>query len=148
IAVDEQSALAKIDRDIRVAYIQFVLLTLLVMIGAWFVGERLIVHPLRQMANVAMRFGRGDLTTRASHAGMPYEFAPLANAFNAMATQLPARERELVAANTRLTVLASTDIVSGLANRRSFEHRLDLEWRNACEKQQPLGVLMIDVDHF
>lgn len=148
IAVDEQSALAKIDRDIRVAYIQFVVLSLLVLIGAWFVAERLIVQPLRQMTNVAMRFGRGDLSTRASHDGMPHEFAPLADAFNAMAAQLADRERDLLAANKRLTVLASTDVVSGLANRRSFENRLELEWKNATEKQHPLGVLMIDVDHF
>ena len=148
IAVDEQTALAKIDRDIRIAYIQFVLLSLLVLIGAWFVSERLIVHPLRQMASVAMRFGRGDLSTRARHDGMPHEFAPLADAFNAMAAQLADRERDLLAANNRLTVLASTDVVSGLANRRSFENRLELEWKNATEKQHPLGVLMIDVDHF
>lgn len=148
IAVDEQSALGKIDRDIRIAYIQFVILSLLVLIGAWFVSERLIVHPLRQMAGVAMRFGRGDLSTRASHDGMPHEFVPLADAFNGMAAQLADRERELLAANKRLTVLASTDVVSGLANRRSFENRLELEWRNAIEKQHPLGVLMIDVDHF
>lgn len=148
IAVDEQSALGKIDREISVAYVQFVILSLLVLIGAWFVAERLIVNPLRQMTNVATRFGRGDLSTRASHAGMPHEFAPLADAFNAMASQLADRERDLVAANKRLTVLASTDVVSGLANRRSFENRLELEWKNASEREHPLGVLMIDVDHF
>jgi diguanylate cyclase (GGDEF)-like protein len=148
IAVNEGAVLAKIDRDIHIAYLQFLILGLLVLIGAWFVGERLIVRPLRLMTNAATRFGRGDLSTRASHDGMPHEFAPLTDAFNAMATQLAERERDLLAANNRLTVLASTDVVSGLANRRSFETRLELEWRRATERRQPLGALMIDVDHF
>jgi hypothetical protein len=40
-------------------------------------------------------------------ARLPAEFIPLARAFNAMAAQLTERERELVATNDRLTVMAS-----------------------------------------
>ena len=48
---------------------------------------------------------------------------PLARAFNAMAAQLSQRERELVATNDRLTVIATSDALSGLANRRGFQTR-------------------------
>jgi PleD family two-component response regulator len=37
-----------------------------------------------------------------------------------MAAKLGERERELIATNDRLTVMASIDMLSGLANRRSF----------------------------
>jgi diguanylate cyclase (GGDEF)-like protein len=73
---------------------------------------------------------------------------PLARAFNAMAAQLGQRERELVATNDRLTVIASIDMLSGLANRRGFQSRLDFEWMKAQQYGSELSLLMIDVDHF
>src|SRR5213078_476172 len=69
-------------------------------------------------------------------------------AFNAMAAQLAGRERELVATNERLTVIASIDMLSGLANRRGFQSRLDFEWMKAQQYNSELSLLMIDVDHF
>jgi diguanylate cyclase (GGDEF)-like protein len=65
-----------------------------------------------------------------------------------MAAQLIGRERELVATNERLTVIASIDMLSGLANRRGFQSRLDFEWMKAQQHGSELSLLMIDVDHF
>jgi len=65
-----------------------------------------------------------------------------------MAAQLSQRERELVATNDRLTVIASIDMLSGLANRRGFQSRLDFEWLKAQQCNSELSLLMIDVDHF
>ena len=65
-----------------------------------------------------------------------------------MAAQLSQRERELVATNDRLTVMASMDMLSGLANRRGFQSRLDFEWMKAQQQNSELSLLMIDVDHF
>ncbi|MFX7571074.1 GGDEF domain-containing protein, partial [Acinetobacter baumannii] len=73
---------------------------------------------------------------------------PLARAFNAMAAQLSQRERELVESNDRLTVMASIDALSGLANRRGFQSRLDFEWMRAQQYECELSLMMIDVDHF
>ena len=50
-----------------------------------------------------------------------------------MAAKLGQRERELVATNHRLTVMASMDLLSGLANRRGFQSRLDFEWMKALQ---------------
>jgi diguanylate cyclase (GGDEF)-like protein len=65
-----------------------------------------------------------------------------------MAAQLAERERELIATNDRLTVIASIDMLSGLANRRGFQSRLDFEWMKARQYDSELSLLMIDVDHF
>ena len=62
--------------------------------------------------------------------------------------QLGQRERELIASNDRLTVMASIDMLSGLANRRGFQSRLDFEWMKAEQYASELSLLMIDVDHF
>lgn len=148
IAVDQAAVLSRIDRDVRNAYVTFVLLTLVGLLGSWFASEKLIVRPLRVLTNAATKFGRGDLSARVRQDGLPAEFEPLIKAFNSMASRLSEREREMVAANTRLTLLASVDAVSGLANRHGFDNRLDAEWLRAQETQRPLGALMIDVDHF
>jgi diguanylate cyclase (GGDEF)-like protein len=97
---------------------------------------------------MAKCFGQGDWPVRAARKALPAEFVPLARAFNAMAGQLGQRERELVATNDRLTVMASIDMLSGLANRRGFQSRLDFEWMKAQQYDSELSVLMIDVDHF
>src|SRR5204862_2114593 len=85
---------------------------------------------------------------RVARHRLPSEFVPLARAFNAMAAQLSQREREMVATNDRLTVMASIDMLSGLANRRGFQSRLDFEWLKAQQYPCELSLLMIDVDHF
>jgi diguanylate cyclase (GGDEF)-like protein len=100
------------------------------------------------MAAVAQRFGRGEWSARAAHSRLPDEFVPLARAFDAMADQLAEREGELIATNDRLTVMASIDMLSGLANRRGFQSRLDFEWMKAQQYNGELSLLMIDVDHF
>ena len=137
-----------IDRDILTAYLQLALVGILALLGAWIAGERLIIRPIKALTDMANRFGKGDLSARASNTALPREFTPLADAFNTMASQLSEREREMVAANDRLTVIASIDMVSGLANRRGFQSRLEFEWMKAIQTDTMLSLLMIDVDYF
>ncbi|KWU51346.1 MULTISPECIES: GGDEF domain-containing protein [Pseudomonas] len=47
-----------------------------------------------------------------------------------------------------LSELAATDALTGLANRRVLDQRLQLEWDRAQRSTEPLTLLMIDVDHF
>src|ERR1700722_887756 len=148
ISIDEGKVSAAINRDIRTAYLQLGFVCLFVLIGALIAAEKLIIGPIEMIAGMAMRFGQGDWSARAARKALPAEFIPLARAFNAMAAQLAQRERELVATNDRLTVIASIDMLSGLANRRGFQSRLDFEWMKAQQYDCELSLLMIDVDHF
>jgi diguanylate cyclase (GGDEF)-like protein len=148
VSSDEALILAAIDRDILAAYLQFAVIGLLVLLGAWWVSERLIIRPIKGITAMAQRFGQGDLGARATRDDLPAEFRPLASAFNVMAAQLSARDAELRANNNRLTVLASVDVVSGVANRRGFESRLEFEWMKAEQTGEKLALVMIDVDHF
>lgn len=56
--------------------------------------------------------------------------------------------RELRAANAQLEQLSHTDALTGLANRRLFDRRLQQECRRAQRHGLELSLLMIDVDHF
>jgi diguanylate cyclase (GGDEF)-like protein len=55
---------------------------------------------------------------------------------------------ELKLAGDRLRALATTDGLTGLANRRVFDEALQREWSRAQRNGDPLSLLMIDVDHF
>jgi diguanylate cyclase (GGDEF)-like protein len=148
VSIDEAKVTAAIDRDIRTAYLQLGFVCLFVLLGALIGAEKLIINPIEVMTGMARRFGEGDASARVARSRLPSEFVPLARAFNTMAAQLSQRERELVATNDRLTVMASIDMLSGLANRRGFQSRLDFEWMRAQQYNSELSLLMIDVDHF
>jgi diguanylate cyclase (GGDEF)-like protein len=148
VSIDEAKVSASINRDIKSAYFQLGFVCLLVLLGALIAAEKLIIQPIEIMAAIAKRFGQGDWSVRATRKGLPAEFVPLARSLNAMAAQLCQRERELVASNDRLTVIASIDMLSGLANRRGFQSRLDFEWLKAQQSASEMALLMIDVDHF
>ncbi|WP_456640557.1 diguanylate cyclase [Bradyrhizobium sp. USDA 10063] len=47
-----------------------------------------------------------------------------------------------------LAVLASSDGLTGLANRRHFDERLQAEWDRATREGTPISLLLADVDHF
>jgi diguanylate cyclase (GGDEF)-like protein len=148
VSIDEATVTNAINREIRTAYLQLGFVCLFVLLGALIGAEKLIIHPIEVMTGMARRFGEGDWSARVAGSRLPAEFMPLARAFNAMAAQLSQRERELVATNDRLTVMASIDMLSGLANRRGFQSRLDFEWLKAQQNNSELALLMIDVDHF
>jgi diguanylate cyclase (GGDEF)-like protein len=148
VSIDEAKVTAAINRDIRTAYLQLGFVCMFVLLGALVAAGKLIIAPIDMIAATAKRFGQGDWSARAALGRLPAEFMPLARALNAMAAQLGHRERELVASNDRLTVIASVDMLSGLANRRGFQSRLDFEWMKAQQYDSELSLLMIDVDHF
>lgn len=51
-------------------------------------------------------------------------------------------------AEMALKTLAAKDGLTGLANRRSFDEALNLEWSRARRTRKPLALLFADVDHF
>jgi diguanylate cyclase (GGDEF)-like protein len=56
------------------------------------------------------------------------------------------RRREI--AEFELAILATTDGLTGLANRRSFDRQIETEWLRAARDGTPLSLLLIDVDQF
>jgi Diguanylate cyclase, GGDEF domain/HAMP domain len=148
VGLDESVVHSGIDREISIAYVQLALFGMLVLVIAWFGGERLIVRPIRALARTAARFGRGDLHVRASDEPWLAEFQPLAAALDDMAHKLAGREEELRVANQDLDALASLDGLTGLANRRGFDRELEHAWQRAGESREPLALMTIDIDHF
>ena len=56
--------------------------------------------------------------------------------------------RQLEELNLSLQYLSSLDGLTQIANRRSLDSTLAREWQRAIRKCEPIGLIMLDIDHF
>jgi diguanylate cyclase (GGDEF)-like protein/PAS domain S-box-containing protein len=57
-------------------------------------------------------------------------------------------EEELLRLHGELEQLSLTDELTGIANRRRFDQRLESEWHAARSSGLPLSLILLDLDHF
>lgn len=57
-------------------------------------------------------------------------------------------QAQLESRHARLANIASTDSLTGVANRRSFNQRLTAEWRRGIRRSASLALMLIDIDFF
>lgn len=57
-------------------------------------------------------------------------------------------EHELLRMQKKLEALSFEDGLTATSNRRLFDERLASEWKSARAAQQPLSMILIDIDHF
>ena len=74
--------------------------------------------------------------------------ADLASERNSLEDRVLQRTLELLQANRKLEELATTDPLTGIANRRKMTEQIAQELERARRFHHPLSLLMIDIDHF
>ena len=100
-----------------------------------------------------------DLAKGIEHGGDDYLIKPVSPtvlnakliAMNRIATMrknLLKMTEKVEQANGKLLRMAMIDELTGVANRRCFNERMELCWRLKQYKEKPIGLLMIDVDRF
>ena len=62
--------------------------------------------------------------------------------------ELRQAKTDLEHVNQELKVLAITDGLTGLSNRRNFNQRLEEEWRRSAREHHPISLLIFDIDYF
>ena len=63
-------------------------------------------------------------------------------------TERKQAEEELARLNKELVSLSFGDSLTGISNRRMFDQTLAKEWRRGQRSQQPLSLIMLDIDYF
>ncbi|WP_414754007.1 diguanylate cyclase domain-containing protein [Anabaena sp. CCY 9910] len=150
-------ALAPVEKQIHDAMFLFVLIASVVTIIAFAIGQ-LLTRPIIYLTNIVFQFTTGNLNIRAKISSTD-EIGQLAKSFNNMALQLQTsfetleqrvqeRTAELVIANQKLEQLVNLDGLTQVANRRCFDERLKAEWKRLAREQQPLSLILFDVDKF
>lgn len=111
-----------------------------------FVRQSLTNLPLQIEIRTAKREIFADWRNRAYWvAGLT---AALGAACAVLAVLLAGQRRRRGLAEAALQRMASTDPLTGLANRRTLDEAYDREWRRAQRERAPLSLLFIDIDHF
>ena len=113
-----------------------------------------IGRPLLALAEAAEAIGNGAKARVPWHRTVG-EIALVIQSFNRMVEEITKRQgalesanRELESANRQLTDLAEQDALTGLANRRAFDRRLEAAWKHGQRHARPVGLLILDLDHF
>ncbi|MFO1305014.1 MAG: diguanylate cyclase [Burkholderiales bacterium] len=137
---------------VRTYAILAVALALVVGVLAWWLG-RSIVGPLRSLTAAVDRVAAGDLDV-APHDASKDEIGQLTRAFTAMAQRLRQSRREveeahaaLVAKNDELEVIATTDGLTGLFNRKKLESLLRERFAAWKRDGTPFALTMIEIDN-
>lgn len=128
------------------------------MMFIYYVLNAQVTQPLAQLLQSTQQLAQGNFKVQLP-ALRQDEIGQLANAFMRMSDQLNnlfttleerVRERtiELIAANQELERLSRLDGLTQVANRRCFDEYLAQEWLRLQRSQQPLGLILCDVDFF
>ncbi len=72
----------------------------------------------------------------------------LASTFDRLLIQMGAQTTSLFEANKLLEKSSLTDALTGIANRRKFDLSFEQEWQQHLRRQEPLTMIMCDLDHF
>lgn len=137
----------------------FVLISvvLLVTLRLGFAASVVAVNLLAVLATVATMHGRGPLTLGAG--AIQTHRILLLQAFLAltmvtvfyvsvMQIERHVFHERLQLAYEEMERQATTDALTGVANRRLFEETLNKEWSRALRNGDSIALLMLDVDHF
>ncbi|MBE9158711.1 diguanylate cyclase [Nodosilinea sp. LEGE 06152] len=76
------------------------------------------------------------------------EHASMLAQIKSQADQLTQTVRSLEVVNSQLEQLSHLDALTQVPNRRYFNSKLEQEWTRLQRNQQPLALIMIDVDYF
>ncbi|SDJ58995.1 diguanylate cyclase (GGDEF) domain-containing protein [Bradyrhizobium sp. Rc2d] len=115
-------------------------------ISRLYVFQQVGTHPLLLAEGVALKSIYADWWQQLWWIGLVV--AALVAFSIALMFYLLAALKRRAAAENQLAVLATTDTLTRLGNRRRFDDALAVEWRRATRSRTPVSLLMIDVDHF
>lgn len=171
--VSMEHAQAQIAERRTEVWVGALLVTLLTALLLYLLMSRLVLQPLTLLSETAKRVAGGQLDARVPRRNGKDQIAVLTQVFNEMTSELQdytsqleakvaLRTQELEDVNLalertnadlgdaveKLGLLARTDGLTGLLNRRGFTESLDVEVRRTERHERPFSLLMIDVDYF
>jgi diguanylate cyclase (GGDEF)-like protein len=127
-------------RRISASFFWLTLAGLAMLVAGSLVIARSITRPVHRLAEAANRVQQGDYS-RHVDVEQKDEIGQLAVSFNHMLDGIVSREREILR-------LAYEDGLTGLPNRAMFNEQLGQAVRTARRAEQPLAVLVFDMDRF
>lgn len=140
IVFDWSSLPATLARIAMRQILAFTLTTLVLIVILRLVLWRLLAQPIIQLAEATRHVTEGTYELIPESARRD-EIGELYRAFNLMLQVVEAQQRDL-------TQQATIDSLTQVANRRQLERWLSEEWARSQREEQPLGLILCDIDYF
>jgi len=108
------------------------------------------LKKIEEVHKIPVIFITGLNSEEDEEKGLSLEAADyIAKPFSAMIVKLRVRNQiQIVNQMRTIERLSLIDQLTNIPNRRSFDDRLNMEWKQAIREQTPISILMIDVDNF
>ena len=118
-----------------------ILMSLALMFGIMIslVMQRVLIRPIRRLAQAAREVEAGNLSMNLPERNHRDEIGELTRAFERMTEGIAKRDRDI-------RRIANTDSLTGLANRRAFRDTLDASVANPGGKE--FALVLADIDDF
>lgn len=116
-------------------------LILLLIIALSYRLQAVFTQPILNLIQAMQAVAKTRNYNQSLHSGRRDEFDDLYQGYNAMLAVIHERDE-------RLSRLATTDALTGLANRSQAMETLEIMLLRAQRKNEPLGVIMLDIDYF
>lgn len=120
----------------------------MVFIATLLLAQRLFEKPLLQITEATRRFKSGDYKARSVITTAQNEILELSEAFNDMAQTVDRQNEERAKMMKVLEEQASTDILTGVFNRRAADAIVMQSISAAARHKSPMSLCFIDLDGF
>jgi diguanylate cyclase (GGDEF)-like protein len=107
-----------------------------------------VERPILALTDVIARLAEQDFSVELPPKIRDDEVGRMRAALLVLRANGRAYQAAVAEANRSLSDLANVDALTGLSNRRRLDEALSVEWLRAAREQQPVSMLMIDVDRF
>ena len=131
--------LTEIGRRYLIGVIVLMGLALMLGIAISVIMQRVLIRPIRRLAQAAREVEAGNLTMHLPERDNSDEIGELVQAFERMTEGIARRDRDI-------RRIANTDSLTGLANRRAF--RENLEAAIAQGEGREFALILADIDDF
>jgi len=128
-----------------ISWFSFGTILIALMFNLWISNK--IIRSIKKAANIAYKITHGERNVAITINSFD-ETGQLLQAMDDMQTSITTTEQALEKKRSELEHLLQTDALTGVSNRRYLMEKLDEEVHRSQRYNNPLSVLMLDLDHF
>ncbi len=134
--------------SIRFALVSLGIATLVLLVITILVIDKTIVSPLVYLTQHTRDIRKSRVFLTDVKMNRSDEIGILGENFNGMLSKIRSQTDELIAANLKLSKLSGLDSLTGIPNRRSFDEKIELEWKRSLKEKTSLSLILCDIDYF
>ncbi|OBT16983.1 hypothetical protein A9264_09655 [Vibrio sp. UCD-FRSSP16_10] len=141
--ISEQGEIA-----IHSAVMASIALGMLMLVAVWIVLRKIVIAPISQLTENTTSITHTKNYQQRTQVKSSDEIGELSHQLNKMLEAIESKEQRLEQVLNKMRQLSVTDSLTNIPNRLKFDSVSEVEWRRMRREQQPLSIIMCDIDYF